>query len=114
MDTLEIILKELKNQGKSQVEFADGIRISKNTITNWKNGASNSYMKMLPQISDYLNVSVDYLIGKSGKKEKHSFDDDNPTDAELIELFKKIPPEKHAQLKDFMKYLSNTNDFETK
>lgn len=84
MDPLEIIMKELQIQGKSQVDLAYGIGIAKNTVTNWKNGSSNSYLKMLPQIADYFGVSVDYLLGKTDQKEKPLHEDEGQDDNVIV------------------------------
>ena len=63
MCTLDIIINELKKQKKSQKELTDYLGVTKNTFTNWKNGNNTSYIKKLPQISEFLNVSVNYLLG---------------------------------------------------
>lgn len=64
MCTLEMIIHLLKQQHKKQKDLTDFLGLTKNTFTNWKGGASESYKKYLPQIADFFNVSVDYLIGK--------------------------------------------------
>ena len=47
-----------------QKELSDYLGLSKNTMTGWKNGNNNSYMKHLPKIAEFFGVSVDYLLGK--------------------------------------------------
>lgn len=37
--------------------------MTKNTFTNWKAGRSESWKKYLPQIAEFLNVTVDELLG---------------------------------------------------
>ena len=46
-------------------ELADFLGISGNVITNWKNGSNRSYLKYLPKIAEFYNVSEDYLRGKT-------------------------------------------------
>ena len=70
MEILDRIDKERKAQNKSQAELCKYIGISKNAYTNWKSGHMKSYEKYLPVIAEFLNVSVDYLLGNSEKKEK--------------------------------------------
>lgn len=65
MGTLEIISSLLKEQGKTQKELCEFLGIKKNAFTNWKSGVNKSYVKYLPQIADFLGVSVDYLLGKT-------------------------------------------------
>lgn len=62
-DILDNILNEMKKQKKTQKELTDFLGITKNVFTDWKNGKNKSYMKYLPQIAIFLNVSVDHLLG---------------------------------------------------
>lgn len=68
MDELNNIIIYLKKQGKTQKDLTDYLGLSKNAFTNWKGGFSNSYLKYLPQIADFLGVSVDTLCGREEKK----------------------------------------------
>lgn len=63
MCTLDIILKELKKQHKTQKELAEYLGMSKNAVSEWKSGRNTAYMKYLPQIAAFLNVPIDTLIG---------------------------------------------------
>lgn len=51
--------------------------MTKNTFTNWKSCRNTSYKKYLPEIAEFLGVSVDYLLGKTENK--------NPSSAEAEE-----------------------------
>ena len=62
------ILTEMQKQNKSQKELTDYLKVSKSTFTDWKSGKSKSFMKHLPEIADFLDVSVDYLSGKTDVK----------------------------------------------
>lgn len=62
MDTLYIISVLLKKQNKTQKQLCEHLGLSKQTFTEWNAGRTNSYMKYLPEIADYLNVTVDTLI----------------------------------------------------
>lgn len=70
--TLNKINELLKQQNKKQKDLTDFLGLSKNAYTNWKNGNNNSYMKHLPQIADFLNVSVDFLLGKENNAAENS------------------------------------------
>ncbi len=74
MSTIDRMLLLLDNQKKSQKELADFLGVGKNRITDWKSGRIKSYTKYLPQIAEYLNVSIDYLLGK----------EDTPTKAKNV------------------------------
>lgn len=62
---LENIFSALKNKGKMQKDLTDFLGISPQATTNWKNGHSQSYMQRLPQIAQYLGVSVEDLTGSA-------------------------------------------------
>ncbi len=76
MCILDRIDKELKEQNKTQKMLCEHIGIKQQAYTNWKGGFSKSYNKYLPEIAEYLGVSVDYLLGKSDIPEDDiTFDD---------------------------------------
>lgn len=66
---IETICKLLNEQGKTQKNLTDYLGITQNAFTDWKSGRIKSYNKHLSKIAEYLNVSVDYLLGKEDKKE---------------------------------------------
>ena len=68
MCILDRITKEQKEQGKSQKDLCEYLGLTKNTFTEWKSGRNTSYKKYLPEIAEFLGVSVDYLLGKTENK----------------------------------------------
>ena len=70
LSTIDNIITLLKEQNKTQKELCDYLGITKNAFTDWKSGRIKSYTKHLPQIAEFFNVSVDFLLGKSNQKEK--------------------------------------------
>ncbi len=72
MDTLSIISQLLDERKVSQQELCAFLGIGKQAFTNWKSGHTTSYKKYLPQIADFFNVSVDYLLGKQEKPSAES------------------------------------------
>lgn len=72
MDILNNICELLKEKNKKQKDLTDALGLTKNSFTGWKSGKSTSYMKYLPQIAEFLGVSVDFLCGKSEKETKSS------------------------------------------
>ena len=65
MCVLDRISNLLKEQHKKQKDLTDYLGISKNIFTNWNSGASKSYLKYIDKIAEFLNVSTDYLLGKT-------------------------------------------------
>lgn len=62
MDTVSTIMTELNRQNFTQKDLADYLHIKKTVITDWKSGKSKSYLAHIKSISEFLNVSVDYLL----------------------------------------------------
>lgn len=62
MSTIDKIIKILEQKHISQKDLTDYLGLDKSTFSAWKNGKSKSYVKYLSQISEYLNVTVDYLL----------------------------------------------------
>jgi len=64
-DILNRILKLLSESEFDQKSFAEKIGVKQQVITDWKAGRNKSYPKYLEKIADCLNVTTDYLLGKS-------------------------------------------------
>lgn len=77
MDILARILLAIKESGHSQSDLADHLGLHRNNITDWKSGKSKSYTKYLPQIAEFLGVSIDYLVGNT----------DTPEPGKVINVF---------------------------
>ena len=67
----------MKSKHISQQDICINLNLRKQAFTDWKAGKSESYLKHLPQIAEILNVSVDYLLGKT--------DDPTPSGIEMTE-----------------------------
>ena len=58
-------LKELRTaEGMTQVDFAQKLSVTKQTVSNWENNNIQPSIDMLIKIADYFNVSTDYLLGR--------------------------------------------------
>lgn len=98
MDTLTVILDEMKKKKISQKELCQKLGIHPQAFTNWKNGTTDSYLKKLPQISEILGVSLDYLLGNTADpnlpaRKSYSDDIDTLSDSEVRQRFKQIVDE---------------------
>ena len=63
MSILNRISALLKDRGLQQKVLCEHIGLKAQAYTNWKNGSNDSYMKYLPEIAAFFDVSVDYLLG---------------------------------------------------
>lgn len=60
-------LKKLRNENNvTQQQLADAISVSQQSINKYENHNIEPDISTLIQIADYFNVTVDYLIGKTG------------------------------------------------
>lgn len=64
---IKIIIALLSEQGKTQKDLTDYLGITQNAFTDWKSGRIKSWNKHLPKIAEFLNVTVDYILGKTEK-----------------------------------------------
>jgi transcriptional regulator with XRE-family HTH domain len=83
----EIIQTLCKSNGITVTALCEKITGSKGNLSTWKkNNIRNDY---LVKISEYFNVSTDYLLGNE-QKEK-SLPPLSDKDREAMELFEKLP-----------------------
>ena len=85
----------MKSKHISQQDICINLNLRKQAFTDWKAGKSESYLKYLPQIAEILNVSVDYLLGKT--------DDPTPSSTEMTEEEKNILGLLHKMSEDELK-----------
>lgn len=69
MDTKKIFAERFKSRrlqlGLNQREISEKLNIQRSTITNYEKGNITPTADKLPEIANMLNVSVDYLLGRS-------------------------------------------------
>lgn len=84
MDILNRIISLLGT--RDQKELTDFLNLKKSAFTDWKSGKSNSYRKYLIEISEFFNVSLDYLVyGKESLSKALTSDEQ-----ELLENYHKL------------------------
>lgn len=69
----ERIKQARKNNKLTQEELAKKVNITKATISNYENGYSSPSNEMLVVLSEVLNVTTDYLLGKESVNHLNSF-----------------------------------------
>lgn len=63
MLTFNRIQALLESQNKSQKEICVFLGVTQSTYSDWKAGRNESYTKYLPQIAEFLGVTVNDLVG---------------------------------------------------
>ena len=67
---MEFRLKSLRKAKKiSQVRLAIDLNMSQNSISRYENLERQADYLTLIRLAEYFNVSVDYLLGRTDKKE---------------------------------------------
>ena len=86
MSIIDKVCVLLERQGKTQKDLCDFLGISNNRFTDWKSGRLKSYQKLLPQISEFLGVSVEELLNGDVNKIASSADSRDELTEYLEEL----------------------------
>ena len=80
--TAERIKQLRKKKGVSQAELAEQIGVKTNTVSTWERGTRKPDFEALNLLSNYFEVSFEYILGSSDKEEARVV----PTQDELDEL----------------------------
>lgn len=88
------IISLRKEKGMNQKQLAEALNISPSTIGMIEQGRRNPGYDLLEDISDFFNVDMDYLTGRSDIKNKYQlgipYDWENNHNNEEIEITLKI------------------------
>lgn len=128
--TVETILRLLQEQGKQQKELTDYLGVGKQTVSDWKNGKTKSYLKHIDKIAYFFNVSIDHLLGKdtaiskdeeNGQKNNATDNSDIPSeslalnisDSELTDILNRLSDKSLSELESYLDYLLWKQDQES-
>lgn len=95
-------LKELRiKKNLRQEDVAQMLGVERSTYTKYESGASRPKNETLIELSNFYNVSVDYILETTDKKEKPTPGGGSglcEKDARLIAWFRSLPPEKQKAI----------------
>ncbi|WP_028784602.1 helix-turn-helix domain-containing protein [Thalassobacillus devorans] len=110
-----------KTKGLTQNELANKIKTTKGTISNYENGYSTPSNEMLISLANALDVSVDYLLGRSETTVNETKENEYNTINEInklmdkygiedaaffdLEKWKAMGPEQIRELESYFQYL---------
>lgn len=85
----------LKEMNITQKELAESIGVSQNTISDWINKGKNPSANLMYRISDFLNISFDYLFTGFESKSMCSLDTTNipslsSEESDLLDLYHQL------------------------
>lgn len=105
------IKNELRTKNLKTKELLSAAELGINTISEFSKGKQISCIS-LAKIADYLECSVDYLLGRSDNVAMSSASnpDISNRDSELLELFKNLPPETSELITQLLKSVIDKPD----
>lgn len=101
-----VFQKLLKIHGVTELQVARDLRISPSVFYNWKRGKSSPSYKTLKKISDYFDVSDEYLLGerKFISQEVFNF---SPSENQIVE--KDLSEERIQSIKRIISKIQDIN-----
>jgi len=96
-----------KYRGLTQEELAIKVKTTKATISNYENGHSSPHNEMLTFLADVLNVSTDYLLGRTDDPNTSDNKDIHRTEFEnlFFNELDKLSEEDKKKALEHVKYL---------
>ena len=64
MKLCDKIMQARKKAGMSQIDLADAMGVSRQSVSKWETGEANPEISKLTQLARTLGVSVDWLLGR--------------------------------------------------
>lgn len=90
MNTLGDRLRELRIEKElEQKELAKILNVHKGTVSNWENNKRTPDKETLSKISDFFNVTIDYLLCATDERNKKELSHDEELAVLLIDTLKK-------------------------
>lgn len=110
---LDIFIERLKmlrnSRGLTQEAFANALNCTREAIASYETGKSTPPVEVLIQIADYLQVSLDFLVGRSQHPKMEisnlSIDEDN-----LFSLYYKLSKDDQVRLLSVAKAFNQNSE----
>lgn len=106
-------LKQLRKENNlTYNELADDIGYSKAIIGFWENEQKQPTLQALIALSNYFNVSIDYLTGREEEDGRIIIQEQKlPNDEEnLLNNYRHLPNELKTMTQEYVKTLNNLNN----
>lgn len=106
MATLADRLKELrKSNNLTQAELGKILGVGKTTVSMYETSNSAPSDEIKLKISEYFNISLDYLLGKTNIK---NYEDKETTIALHSDVdYENLPTEAKDEINNFIEYVKN-------
>ena len=83
---IERLIALIQEKGVTRTKFLSQLGLGKNQLNYWEKHLNVPNDVTVKAIADYFNVSVDYLLGKTDKREKPTVNLDDELNEYLEEL----------------------------
>ncbi|MDB2105435.1 helix-turn-helix domain-containing protein [Clostridium paraputrificum] len=104
MITLADRLKELRKSNKlTQSELGKILGVGKTTISMYETGNSTPNDEIKLKISEYFNISVDYLLGKTNIKNLNNNEETIALHSDYD--YKDLPDEARKEIENYIEYI---------
>lgn len=78
-------IKELRTKNKlSGTELGEKVGVTRYAISKWETGESTAPQNMVIKLSEYFNVSTDYLLGKTEDPRPFPPDDNRSIEEKIL------------------------------
>lgn len=98
----EIFVQFLQESETTAYELSKKTGISQGLISDYKNGKKTPTAENLIKIADYLNCSIDYLLGRLGTDER---------EIKIINGFRSVNENGKEAILQQVEYISNDNRY---
>lgn len=83
---IDILNDLITQKGLTRAQVTSDLKLGKNQIKYWEKNGNTPNGDTIKAMSEYFNVSVDYLLGKTDQKEKPLVNGDEELNEYLEEL----------------------------
>lgn len=98
-------LKKLREEkGITQLKLATDLNLVKSTICQYEKGNRDLGVTMLIKLSDYFNVSIDYLVGRT--EEHIKTEEYTEQEKRLVKAFRTLIPSMQENILELVESMS--------
>ena len=90
----------------TQTQFGDLVNVSQRSVASWEAGERSPSLSTLCELADRLDVSVDYLLGRTDEKQTNKKQPaaarGEPSRTEMVNLILSLPDQEFDLLSVFL------------
>lgn len=103
-------LKQLREENNlSQLDLANKLNMSQQAISAYEKGTREPDIDTIKKISDFFNVSTDYLLGKSHIRNSEAIDTDKINIGLSTKDYNPPTKEQQEKIEEFAKFVLKDN-----